>query len=343
MWQRQRSAPDPALSQVRTAVRRFLTTHNTAETVAVACSGGADSLALAAATAHCGPRLGVAVHGLIVDHQLQPGSAEVAHRTAATLQQLGCAEVRVLQVRVSGPGGLEAAARRARYRALRQAAPQGALVLLGHTLDDQAETVLMGLGRGSGPRSLAGMRELDPPWGRPLLQVRRIVTAAACAALGLQPWVDPHNSDPRFRRVRLRHEVLPLLEDVLAGGVAQALARTAEQLREDLDVLDELAGRVLAEAGEGAELAVAPLEGQPAAVRRRVLRRWLLDAGVRELTDGHLRAADELIERWAGRGALRLPGAIELRREQGWLRLRHPPACPGPEQRVPASAAGKAP
>jgi tRNA(Ile)-lysidine synthase len=216
-------------------------------------------------------------------------------------------------------------------------------VLAAHTLDDQAETVLMGLGRGSGPRSLAGMRELDPPWGRPLLQVRRIVTAAACAALGLQPWVDPHNSDPRFRRVRLRHEVLPLLEDVLAGGVAQALARTAEQLQEDLDVLDELAGRVLAEAGEGAELTVAPLEGQPAAVRRRVLRRWLLDAGVRELTDGHLRAAEELIGRWAGQGALRLPGAIELRREGGRLRLRHPPAGPGPEQRVPASTAGKTP
>lgn len=343
MRQRQRGAPDPALSQVRTALRRFLTTHNTAETVAVACSGGADSLALAAATAHCGPRLGVAVHGLIVDHQLQPDSAEVARDTAATLQQLGCAQVRVLRVEVSGPGGLEAAARRARYRALRQAAPPGALVLLGHTLDDQAETVLMGLGRGSGPRSLAGMRELDPPWGRPLLRVRRTTTAAACAALGLRPWVDPHNSDPRFRRVRLRRDVLPLLEEVLGGGVAQALARTAEQLREDLDVLDELAERLLAEAGQGSELTLPPLAGQPAALRRRVLRRWLLDAGVPELTDGHLRAADDLIGRWAGQGALRLPGAIEVHREQGRLRLRRPPGGPGRPECVPVSPAGAAP
>ncbi|MGB8995268.1 MAG: ATP-binding protein, partial [Pseudonocardiaceae bacterium] len=226
---------------------------------------------------------------------------------------------------VDGPGGPEAAARRARYAALREAAPPGALVLLGHTLDDQAETVLLGLGRGSGPRSVAGMRELDPPWGRPLLGVRRAVTAAACAALELVPWIDPHNAEPRFRRVRLRTEVLPLLEEVLAGGVAQALARTAAQLQEDLDVLDGQALGLLAEALRGAglqrpgELDVAALRQAPAALRRRVLRHWLLDAGVAELTDAHLRTADDLIGRWSGQGALRLPGDIELVRAQGRL------------------------
>jgi tRNA(Ile)-lysidine synthase len=229
--------------------------------------------------------------------------------------------VHVLPTTVDGSGGLEAAARRARYAALREAAPAAALVLLGHTLDDQAETVLLGLGRGSGPRSVAGMRELDPPWGRPLLGVRRAVTAAACAALDLAPWIDPHNADPRFRRVRLRTEVLPLLEDVLAGGVAQALARTAGQLREDLDVLDEQAHGLLVAARRGDALDAAALAQTPAALRRRVLRRWLLDAGVVELTDAHLRAADDLIGRWSGQGALRLPGDLEVVRVQGRLHV----------------------
>ena len=314
--------------QVRRAVRQFLLAHpDETGTVAVACSGGADSLALAAATVHCAATLDLEVHGLVVDHQLQPGSAQVAHTAMTTLRHLGCPRAQVVQTTVHGPGGPEAAARRARYAALRAAAPPGALVLLGHTLDDQAETVLLGLGRGSGPRSVAGMRELDPPWGRPLLGVRRAVTAAACAAQDLTPWTDPHNSDPRFQRVRLRTEVLPLLEDVLAGGVAAALARTAEQLREDLDVLDEQAGDLLAAASaspgasSAVDLDVAVLAQAPAALRRRVLRRWLLGAGVIELTDAHLRAADDLIGRWSGQGALRLPGAVELVRVQGRLHV----------------------
>ena len=306
---------------MRAAVRRFLAAHQTGDAVAVACSGGADSLALAAATVHCAGRLGLAVHGLVVDHQLQPGSRAVAQTAAQALRRLGCTAVRVLQITVDGPGGPEAAARRVRYAALRAAAPAGALVLLGHTLDDQAETVLLGLGRGSGPRSVAGMRELDPPWGRPLLGVRRAVTAAACAALDLAPWADPHNADPRFRRVRLRTEALPLLEDVLAGGVAQALARTAGQLQEDLDLLDEQAGALLAAARRDTGLEVAALAQAPAALRRRVLRRWLLDAGVAELTDAHLRAADDLIGRWSGQGAVRLPGAVELFRAHGRLHV----------------------
>jgi len=313
---------------VRAAVRRFLATAGVvdkADAVAVACSGGADSLALAAGTVHCAGKLGLAVHGLVVDHQLQPDSARVAQAAAQALRQLGCAAVRVLQATVEGPGGPEAAARRGRYAALRAAAPPGALVLLGHTLDDQAETVLLGLGRGSGPRSVAGMRELDPPWGRPLLGVRRAVTAAACAALGLVPWVDPHNADPRFQRVRLRTEVLPLLEEVLAGGVAPALARTARQLQEDLDVLDEQACALLAAARRDRDLDVAALAPAPTALRRRVLRRWLLAAGVSELTDAHLRAADDLIGRWSGQGALALPGALELLRAQGRLRVSNVP------------------
>jgi tRNA(Ile)-lysidine synthase len=236
------------------------------------------------------------------------------------LHGLGFAQARVLEVDVRGAGGVEAAARRARYAALRGALPAaGSLVLLGHTRDDQAETVLLGLGRGSGPRSIAGMRRLDPPWGRPLLDVPRSVTAAACVDLGLDAWQDPHNTDPGFARVRLRREVLPLLEDVLQGGVAPALARTAAQLREDIEALDVLAARVLDRACQGPALAVSELVDEPAAVRRRVLRRWLLDAGVAELTDGHLRSTDALIGEWRGQGGVWLPGGLEVSRARGRL------------------------
>ncbi len=212
----------------------------------VGCSGGADSLALTLAAAAV--RGAAAVQAAVVDHRLQEGSAERADATVALLAERGIA-ARVYPVDVTGPGGTEAAARRARRTALRAARPHpDSPILLGHTLDDQAETVLLGLGRGSGARSLAGMRPWDPPWLRPLLTVRRAVTRAACAELGLPVWEDPHNTDPRFTRARLRHEVLPVLEDVLAGGVAEALARTAGQLRDDVDALDAVAARLLADA-----------------------------------------------------------------------------------------------
>jgi tRNA(Ile)-lysidine synthase len=319
---------DRSVLTVRTAVRRLLDQavaagRLTSGELAVGVSGGADSLALAAAAAHVGPRLGLRVHGLVVDHQLQSGSAAVAEAAAGLLRELGLAEVRVLPVAVTGPGGPEAAARRSRYAALRAALPApDALVLLGHTRDDQAETVLLGLGRGSGPRSIAGMSTLDPPWARPLLGVDRATTRAACAALELAVWSDPHNADPRFTRVRLRTEVLPLLEDVLAGGVAGALARTAGQLREDLAALDQWAARELAGAvAADGTVSVAALVDTPAAVRRRVLRGWLLAGGVAELTEGHLRSVDDLVGAWHGQGGVALPGGLVARRTHGRLHL----------------------
>lgn len=314
-----------ALLSARRAVRRLLTEatgagHLTSGRLAVAVSGGADSLALAAAARHVTERAGLRLHGLIVDHRLQADSAQVAESAATRLRTLGLDEVAVLPVSVTGPGGVEAAARRARYAALRSALPTpDALILLGHTVDDQAESVLLGLGRGSGARSIAGMRPLDPPWVRPFLGLRRADTVAICAELGLAPWSDPHNDDPAFTRVRLRREVLPLLETVLQGGVTDALARTAAQLREDNDALDELAARVLQ--GSADELEVTVLAEAPAAVRRRALRAWLLAAGVRELTDAHLRAVDELISAWRGQGGVWLPGGLEAARAHGRLRV----------------------
>jgi tRNA(Ile)-lysidine synthase len=312
------------VSAVRTAVRRLITTarkagHLAGGQLAVAVSGGADSLALAAAAQHQSRRLGLTVHGLIVDHGLQSGSDKVAAVAADQLTELGL-RARVLTVEVDGPGGMEAAARRARYAALRSALPApDAIVLLGHTRDDQAETVLLGLGRGSGARSIAGMRPLDPPWGRPLLAVTRAQTERACTAQGLTWWSDPHNADPSFTRVRLRHEVLPLLEDVLRGGVADALARTAAQLREDNDALDAIAAELLV--GDPVELTVEPLAGTPAAIRRRVLRTWLRRRGVSELTDAQLRDVDALIGEWRGQGGVLLRGGLVAQRAHGRLQL----------------------
>jgi tRNA(Ile)-lysidine synthase len=279
----------------------------------VACSGGADSLALAAATAFEAPRAGVRAGLVTVDHGLQPDSGAVAARVATLGYELGLDPVQAIRVEVGTGGGPESAARTARYRALGACADaMDAVVLLGHTLDDQAETVLLGLGRGSGPRSIAGMSVTDGRYRRPLLGVRRSTTAAACAALGLQPWHDPHNADPSFQRVRLRTEVLPLLEEVLQGGVAEALARTADLTRADLDALDRLADSC--DVGDLTELAA-----MPRAVRTRVLRGWARANGAGPLTATHTAALDSLITAWHGQGPIDLPGGLRAARVSGKL------------------------
>jgi tRNA(Ile)-lysidine synthase len=316
---------DKAVAAVRRAVRAFLDAVEAPPELCVAVSGGADSLALAEATAYVGHHRGHRVRALVVDHGLQEGSAKIARDAAAAAKSLGADDAEVRRTDVTGPGGPEAAARKARYRAL----AGHDLVLLGHTLDDQAETVLLGLGRGSGPRSVAGMRPHDPPWGRPLLAVPRATTRAACAGLGVEPWDDPHNAESRFTRVRLRTEVLPLLEDVLNGGVAGALARTAAQLREDSEALDTMADMIFTRAGGSEGLEAGVLAAEPAAIRRRVIRRWLLQSGVRELTDAHLRAVDDLVARWRGQGGVWLPGNLEARRAHGRLCVTSQPTTRG--------------
>ena len=288
-------------------VRRFADTQLSDANVCVALSGGADSLALTAAAC----RAGLSVTALVVDHQLQEGSAGVAQRAAAAARGLG-ADAEVLRVVVRGPGGPEAAARKARYAAL-QNARAGRPVLLGHTLDDQAETVLLGLGRGSGGRSLAGMAPWSSPWGRPLLGVRRAQTRAACRDWGLDWWDDPHNDDPRFTRVRVRRDVLPLLDDVLAGGVPEALARTADLLRADADALDQLADGLLKDARVDDGLSVPVLSAAPAALRTRVLRSWLAESGAAELGARTVAQVDALITDWHGQGPVAVGGDDEAR------------------------------
>jgi len=275
-------------------------------------SGGADSLALAAATVWEAPKLGLSVGAVTVDHGLQAGSAERAAEVARTCTELGLDPVVIETVSVGIEGGPEAAARNARYAALAAAVDRtgAALLLLGHTLDDQAETVLLGLARGSGARSLAGMAQRTGRLLRPFLGVRRSTTTAAVAALGLTPWHDPHNNDPSYTRSRVRHDLLPVLEEALGPGVAESLARTADLLRADADALDEWAKTV-------DSLSISVLLALPAAVRLRVLRAAAIAAGAPPgaLAAVHMRELDRLVTDWHGQKPVSLPGGLVGGRE----------------------------
>ncbi|TWD79869.1 tRNA(Ile)-lysidine synthase [Kribbella amoyensis] len=319
----------PAVARTREAVRIALADLPRGTTVLVACSGGADSLALAAATAFEAPKLGLRAGAVVVDHGLQADSARVAETAAEQCRSLGLDPVRVRAVEVGVEGGPEAAARTARYDALREIADevQADVVLLGHTRDDQAETVLLGLARGSGARSLAGMAPVAGLLRRPLLEVPRATTAAACIASGLRPWHDPHNDDPQYTRVRVRHEVLPVLEEALGPGVVEALARTAGLLRADADALDALAADLAETAVRRAEdqvvCDIGMLEVEPPALRTRVLRQAALEAGCRanDLTAGHVAAVDTLITGWRGQRWIDLPQGVRAIRRGGFIVL----------------------
>ena len=319
--------PPPAVAEVRSAVRRCLGEFAGGDLVLAACSGGPDSLALAAALAHEGPRCGLRAGGVTVDHGLQPGSGDQASEVTRLMAGLGLDPVACLRAAVPpgpGNGGPEAAARTARYAALGEAAHQtGAVaVLLAHSRDDQAESVLLGLARGSGTRSLAGMPPRRGPYRRPLLAVGRATLRTACDALGLRPWDDPQNADPAFARVRVRRQALPALEDALGPGVTEALARSARQLQADAEVLEDLAAGQAERARDGdggwqADL----LAGLPDAIRTRVLRSAAIAAGCPPgaLTAAHVGALDALVTSWHGQRWADLPGGVRGMRQHGRL------------------------
>ncbi|MCM4077404.1 tRNA lysidine(34) synthetase TilS [Paractinoplanes hotanensis] len=300
----------PAVAAVRLAVRRALPAEGL---VLVACSGGADSLALAAAARFVGASVGL----VTVDHALQAGSATRATELATWAAAAGFDPVIVETVSVEGrPGGPEAAARAARYEALGSAAERtGAIaVLLGHTRDDQAETVLLALARGAGPRGLSGMPARKGIFWRPLLDVARADTRKACAALGLAPWEDPHNSDPAYARSRVRADALPALVEALGPAVVANLARSAELIAADNEELDRLAAAAFS-------VNVADLSVMSRAIRRRVLHSWALQLGAPggALSHRHVAALDALVTEWHGQGPVHLPGGIEVARDRGIL------------------------
>lgn len=346
--------PHPAVAAIRLAVRRVLhdvlndVLKDQARTSAVgapaahplvlaACSGGADSMALASALAFEARKLGVRVGGVTIDHGLQAGSAARAVDVAHRLRGLGLDPVEALGVTVGRQGGPEAAARDARYAALDTCATSlgAAAVLLGHTRDDQAETVLLGLARGSGTRSLAGMPAISGPGGRyrrPFLFLDRDTTRKACLVQGIDVWEDPHNADPAYTRARVRHEALPVLEKSLGRGVVASLARTAQLFRDDADALDQWAATAAREViaddepggGAGGALDTAKLYPLPPAVRRRVLRMAAVEAGSPSgsLFARHVEEMDRLVTGWRGQGPINLPGGVEAQRRNGKLVIR---------------------
>ena len=321
----------PSVAAVRRPVRATLERLEPGEKVMVACSGGADSLALASAAVFEGHKLGLHIIGATVDHGLQDGSQAQAAKVVGQLAEMGIDETVTATVEVKADGeGPEAAARQARYAVLDQLAERlgASVILLGHTRDDQAETVLLGLTRGSGARSLSGMRASFDRYRRPLLATTRIDTETACQIEGLDVWQDPHNRDFAYTRARIRHRVLPTLEEDLGPGVTEALARTAEQLREDADFIDDIAEAMHRELG--GSLPVETLAGYPSAVRTRVLRIAAIDAGSppAELTREHVKAVDELVTGWRGQRWIDLPGHLRARRTDGRIVFESGPFTP---------------
>ena len=312
----------PSVARLRVAVRDGLADLPAGSLVLAACSGGPDSLALADTLAFCAPRMGLRAGLVTVDHGLQHDSAERAADVADWAEKTGFEPAEAVGVEVGGDGGPEAAARAARYTALDAAAERhgASAILLGHTRDDQAETVLLALVRGGGPRGVAGMRAVRGIYRRPLLGIARADTHAACAERGLKPWADPHNTDPRYLRSALR-PALDVLVATLGEDLVANLARTASLIGADTDYLDGLAVAALEECRVDGGLDAKRLAALAGPVRQRALRAWVLESGVNgaELNHRHLDAVDALVADWRGQGPTFLPGGIEVRRGEGRL------------------------
>ncbi len=313
-----------ALLDIRNEVRPFLENLTAGDSAVVAVSGGADSLALAYALLKEAPALAITLIAVTIDHQLQSGSGEQAKKVQEQLKAVGYQEVIIEKVSVVEKSGLEADARTARYAALDAIAhAYGATqIFLGHTRDDQAETVLLGLARGSGTRSLSGMAVVNGKYVRPLLQLTRTQTVAACAEADLTTCSDPHNLNEKFSRVRVRNKVMPILEEEIGPGIAAALARSAAILRDDADALDEMAQAVISRV-DLSDLDCAALAELPRAIRSRVLRAAIYAAGAPggSVSADHLSAVEALVTSWRGQGEASLPGGVKVARISGRLSL----------------------
>jgi len=312
------------LYQIRLAVRSELEDIAAGDSVLVAASGGADSSALAAALLLECKTKSIKVIALIIDHGLQKNSADVTHETKRTLTKIGYENIEIRRVTVEITDGLEASARRARYQALNDVANShnAVAVFLGHTRDDQAETVLLGLARGSGSRSLSGMASRVDRYRRPLLTITRAQTEAACEEAGIKFWQDPHNQSMEFTRVRVREVVLPTMEKEIGPGISDALARSAKLLRDDADALDYLSEEIFSKL-EPASLEISKLELQPRAIRTRILRKAIYLAGAPQgsLSAEHIEPVEALITAWKGQGPISLPGGVTVARISGRLSL----------------------
>jgi tRNA(Ile)-lysidine synthase len=321
------SIKTPALLELRQAVRFWFEKLEPNSKVCIGVSGGADSLALAAAAKLESKNFSIDLVAVIVDHGLQANSAEIAEFAKQQLIKLGFQDIFVGRASVQITDGLEASARRARYKVFQQAIETYGpnTFLLGHTKNDQAEGVLLGLARGSGTKSLSGMQEVSGIFVRPLLGTDRATTEIACHESNIEYWVDPHNSNQDFTRVRVRENILPLLENEIGPGIIDALARSAKILREDATALDEWAESVFRQV-EPLDIEISILDGLPAAVRSRVLRMAIYAAGAPagSISAAHLEPIEAFVSDWRGQGHTSLPGGVKVCRISGRLSLSKP-------------------
>lgn len=298
--------------------------------IVIGLSGGADSLALVAAAA----AERIPARAVVVDHQLQPGSAEVAERAAEQARSLGI-PAEVIRVDV-GEGNVEAAAREARYAALAAAAAASAAtaataaspeVWVAHTADDQAETLLLGALRGN-PAGMAHSELREAPsltapapnptapapnptatyrLVRPFLHIRRADTIGACEELGLEYWSDPMNDDIAYRRVAIRRQIIPALSDLLGGDAVAPLADASNRIAADRDLIAAITN--LAPTADCGELA-----GDEGVIRRRRLAAWLLAHDV-PVQGAQLDAIEALVTDWRGQGPIAVAGGAVARRD----------------------------
>ena len=310
----------PNLWQIRKAVKPFLDKTN--EVILFGCSGGADSLALALAL--IAEREGKTIIPVVVDHGLQPESKKITADVVSKLKSIGFNRIESAIAQVVVTDGLEASARRARYKVFNQYIDtyQPEYFFLAHTLNDQAESVLLGLARGSGARSLAAMAVENNKFIRPLLKISRATTESACEESGVEYWSDPHNEDLKYSRVRVRKNVLPNLESNLGPGITEALVRSADLLRDDADALDALARFEITRVGDDVNL----IGALPRAIRSRVIRQLAISNGcpINDLTRDHVLSIDALITNWHGQGALNLPGGVNVERRHERLTFYQP-------------------
>ena len=321
------SIKTPALLELRQAVRFWFEKLEPNSKVCIGVSGGADSLALAAAAKLESKNFSIDLVAVIVDHGLQANSAEIAEFAKQQLIKLGFQDIFVGRASVQITDGLEASARRARYKVFQQAIETYGpnTFLLGHTKNDQAEGVLLGLARGSGTKSLSGMQEVSGIFVRPLLGIDRATTEIACHESNIEYWVDPHNSNQDFTRVRVRENILPLLENEIGPGIIDALARSAKILREDATALDEWAESVFRQV-KPMDIEISILDGLPVAVRSRVLRMAIYAAGAPagSISAAHLEPIEAFVSDWRGQGHTSLPGGVKVCRISGRLSLSKP-------------------
>lgn len=321
------SIKTPALLELRQAVRFWFEKLEPNSKVCIGVSGGADSLALAAAAKLESKNFSIDLIAVIVDHGLQANSAEIAEFAKQQLIKLGFQDIFVGRASVQITDGLEASARRARYKVFQQAIETYGpnTFLLGHTKNDQAEGVLLGLARGSGTKSLSGMQEVSGIFVRPLLGIDRATTEIACHESNIEYWVDPHNSNQDFTRVRVRENILPLLENDIGPGIVDALARSAKILREDATALDEWAENVFRQV-EPMDIEISILATLPVAVRSRVLRMAIYAAGAPagSISAAHLEPIEAFVSDWRGQGHTSLPGGVKVCRISGRLSLSKP-------------------